>query len=256
MKIIQIMPEFGLAGAEIMCENLIYELIELGNEVIVVSLYDYHSAITERLEANNIKIFYLNKKGGLDISMISKLFKIFKQEKPDVIHTHLYVMQYAIPAAILAKIKCRVHTIHNIAQKENGKLARKLNKLFYKFAGVIPVALSNEIKKTVEKEYNLLPNKIPVIFNGIDFRKCIMKEDYKINNKMKILHIGRFSKQKNHLGLITAFEQFHNNNLDCELQLIGSGEKKEEIEQIVNEKGLKESVFFLRITRRCISFFA
>ena len=42
MKVIQIMPEFGLAGAEIMCENLSVELIKLGINVIVVSLYDYH----------------------------------------------------------------------------------------------------------------------------------------------------------------------------------------------------------------------
>ena len=50
MKIMQIMPEFGLAGAEIMCENLSYELAQRGNEMILVSLYTYHSAITDRLE--------------------------------------------------------------------------------------------------------------------------------------------------------------------------------------------------------------
>jgi len=51
MKIAQIMPEFGLAGAEIMCENLTYELRNASHEVVVVSMYDYHSAITDRLEA-------------------------------------------------------------------------------------------------------------------------------------------------------------------------------------------------------------
>ena len=70
------MPEFGLAGAEIMCENLTYELISLGNEVIVVSLYDYHSAITKRMEDRGIRIEYLQKKSGLDLSVILKLKKI------------------------------------------------------------------------------------------------------------------------------------------------------------------------------------
>ena len=50
IKVIQIMPEFGLAGAEIMVENLVKELKSKVREVIVLSLYDYHSPITERIE--------------------------------------------------------------------------------------------------------------------------------------------------------------------------------------------------------------
>lgn len=154
MKVIQIMPEFGLAGAETMCENLAYELIRLNVEVVVVSLYGFHSAITDRLEKEGIKVLYLNKKPGLDVSMIIKLMNLFNREHPDVIHTHRYVMQYAIPAAILSRIKKRIHTVHNIAQKENTKIARKINKIFYKCFNVIPVALSEEIKKTICEEYH------------------------------------------------------------------------------------------------------
>ena len=50
MKIIQIIPLLDLAGAETMCENLTNSLIKLGHEVTVISLYDYHSVITERME--------------------------------------------------------------------------------------------------------------------------------------------------------------------------------------------------------------
>ena len=118
MKIIQIMPEFSLAGAEIMCENLTYELHKLGYDVFIISMYNYHSEITERMEKNGIKIWYLDKMPGWDFSMIEKMEKIFIQEKPDVIHTHRYVMQYAIPAAILAKVKRRIHTVHSVAKAE------------------------------------------------------------------------------------------------------------------------------------------
>ena len=54
MKVLQVMPEFALAGAEIMCENLIYGLKKIGADVVVVSLYDYHSPITDRLEQNGV----------------------------------------------------------------------------------------------------------------------------------------------------------------------------------------------------------
>ncbi len=254
MKVIQIMPEFGLAGAETMCENLSYELMRQGDDVMIISLYEYHSAITERLEKKGIKVFYLDKKPGLDFSMIGKMIKIFKSEKPDVIHTHRYVMQYAIPAAIIAGVKHRVHTVHNIAQKENTNVARKVNNLFYKFAHVIPVALSEEVQKTIVEEYHIDSKNIPVILNGIDLSKCIVKTNYEVNDYFNILHIGRFSEQKNHIGLIEAFSIFVKKHPNAILSLIGDGEKKEEIQQLVIEKGISDKVKFLGIKSNVYSY--
>ena len=254
MRIIQIMPDFGLAGAEIMCENLTVELTKAGHDVTVISMYDYHSAITERLEKLGIQIIYLHKKLGMDISMISKMRKIFKEINPDVIHTHRNCPQYAVPAAIMAGVKCRVHTVHNIADKENGKLARIANKFFFKYCHVIPVALSELIKDTILCEYRMRSDEIPIIFNGIDLSKCIIKNDYAIDDSFKILHIGRFSEQKNHIGLLKAFEQFYKNHPNSELWLIGDGEKKNEIEEYVKKSELSSSVKFIGLQNEVYAY--
>lgn len=245
MKVIQVMPEFGLAGAEIMCENLVYGLQQQGVEVVVASLYDYRSAITDRLEKNGVRIVYLNKKPGFDFSMYKKLYKLFKTEKPDVIHTHRYATRYVIPSAIRAKTKRRVHTVHTLAQKECGKLSRKLNKFFFKRANVIPVALSGFVQETIKQEYKMSKDKIPVVLNGIDLSKCKPKADYVINETIKILHIGRFCEVKNHKGLVRAFEIFHREYPNSILQLIGDGELRGEIQSLVDEIGLSECVEFL-----------
>ena len=73
MKIIEVIPSFGMGGAEVMCEALIYELRMLGHEVIAVSLYDMRTPITERLEKNGVDIRYMGKKSGLDFSMKGKV---------------------------------------------------------------------------------------------------------------------------------------------------------------------------------------
>ena len=244
MKIVQIMPEFGLAGAEVMCENLIYELIKLGHKVTVVSMYNYHSVITERLEREGVEIRYLNKKPGLDLSIVAKISRILREIRPDVVHTHLYCAKYAIPASIVARVKHRVHTVHNIAEKENEALARKLNKFFFAHCKVIPVALSELIRYSIVKEYRIEKDNVPVIYNGINLSKCMCKDDYSIKGSFKILHIGRFSEQKNHIGLLNAFKQFHDKCSDSELWLVGDGEKRSEIEMFVNENGLDSSVKF------------
>lgn len=245
MKIVQIMPEFGLAGAEIMCENLTYELIKLGHDVIVVSMYDYHSAITERLEEAGIDVRYLKKKLGVDFSMIKKIEKILKESKADVVHTHRNCAQYAVPAAIMAGIKCRVHTVHSIAEKENGKLARKLNRFFFIHRQAVPVALSDLVRDTIVKEYGIKKEDIPVIYNGINLSECHLKTDYSVDGNFKILHIGRFSEEKNHIGLLKAFNIFYDKHPDSELWLIGEGKNKTEIEQYVKENELVAAVKFL-----------
>ncbi len=236
MKIIQIMPDFGLAGAETMCENLSLELVKADHDVTIISMYDYHSPITERLEKAGIKVFYLNKKIGLDFSMIPKMKKIFKEIKPDVIHTHRNCPQYAIPAAIMAGVKHRVHTVHNVADKENLKLARILNKFFFKHCNLIPVALSELIRNTIVEEYGLKNEQIPTIFNGINLSKCLPKENYSVSGSFKILHIGRFSEQKNHMGLVQGYKLFCEKYPNSELWLIGDGEKRKEIEEYIQNE--------------------
>lgn len=243
LKIIQVIPYFGMGGAETMCENLVYELKKLGHEVIVVSLYKKETVITERLKAASTNVRFLDKKSGFDFSMFGKLRELFRLEKPDVIHTHLYVTKYVFPVA--AKLKIRVvHTIHSVADHEAKNISKLLNKHYYKRLKAIPVALSESVRETIVKAYNLPPERIPVIYNGIDLGRCLPKTDYSVDGKFKILHVGSFLPVKNHKGLIGAFEIFHRKFPESELYLVGDGEERAETERLAGEKNLSECVFF------------
>lgn len=244
MRIIQVIPMFGLAGAESMCENLSIELVNKGYDVRVISLYNYHSAITERLENCKIPVIYLNKKKGLDASIVFKLIHVFAQVKPDVVHTHLYALKYAAFASIVTRVKVRIHTMHNIAEKESSPKDQILNNFFFKHCKVVPVSLSDEIRNTVMKRYGLTENQTPVIYNGVDLNKCIPKV-HSSSKGLHYLHIGRFTKQKNHKMLIEAFNKVHNIDPNTDLTLIGSGELENNIKEQVISLGLESAVHFL-----------
>jgi glycosyltransferase involved in cell wall biosynthesis len=206
------------------------------------------------LESAGVDVRYLGKKAGLDFSLYGKLRKLFQKEKPDAVHTHLYAPKYVFPAAVLAGVKNRVHTVHNVAEKESGSADRKLNALFFRHCGVIPVALSDLIRDSVAKVYAMDKDAIPVIQNGVDLSKCLPKKEYGRAGNFKILHIGRFSEQKNHEGLLRAFAQFHEKHPDSELWLIGEGEAKESSQAFVAEQNLSESVKFLGAQSRVHGF--
>lgn len=254
MKVIQIMPDFGLAGAERMCEALTLEIKD-EVEVIVISLYRIHTDITDNLEKKGVKIIYLDKKRGLDLSMINKLYKIFKQIKPDVIHTHRYVMQYAIPAAIFAGIKKRIHTVHSVANKEVPNLQQKLHYIFYKYFNVIPVSISPSVQKSVINRYRLQANKTPIIYNGINFEGVSQKSTYTRDEIFTFLHVGRYAVAKNHIEMIKAFQALHKNHMDTKLLLIGEGELYYEVQQYISENNLSDCVKQLGLKKNVLSLY-
>ena len=227
-----------------MCCNLLCALKDYEEGLMVISLFDSSTALTEKLTKNGIKVICLGKKKGMDLSMIRKLRKVFKEEKPDIIHAHASVLKYVGPATLFGRVKI-VHTLHTVANKEGGKIDAWVNKFLYRRKKAFPVALTLAVRKTIEDKYNIKRSTIPVIYNGIDLSSCIEKTSYSINGEFKILHIGRFSEEKNHIGLINAFEILHKRVSNSSLNLIGDGPLKEKIVDYVKEKDLTDCVNFL-----------
>lgn len=243
MKILQVIPYFCFGGAETMCENLTYALKKLGHEVTVVSLYGEHTPISERMEQEGVKILYLDKKLGLDLSMVPKLVKIFRAEHLDVVHTHLDVIKYAVAAAKLAGVKRCVHTVHSVAHKEaEGKLQKLINSVYYKLGWSTPVALSPEVQETIIDFYGLPPRSVPVIYNGIDLSRCREKKCYTLSKPASIIHVGRFDVPKNHAGLLNAFQKLHQVYPDCQLHLLGDGDLRPQIEQQIQKLNIADAV--------------
>ncbi len=245
MKIMQVIPYFCFGGAEIMCENLTYAQKALGHEVIVVSLYSDRTPIAQRMEKNGVQIEYLDKKKGLDLSMVPKLRKLMGREKPDVVHTHLDVIKYAVAAAKLSGVKTCVHTVHNVAEKEaEGKLQKIVNGTYFRLGWSVPVALSPEIQSSIAAFYGLDQEKIPVAYNGIDLSRCIPKTDYSLGQTVTIVHVGRFNAQKNHVMLLRAFKTLSQQDPRCRLKLVGDGELRPDIEMLAKAMDLSHRVEF------------
>ena len=255
--VLQIMPEFGLAGAEIMCESLVYEFLKHEEcEVVVVSLYDYQSAITQRLEKRGVNVIYLDKKQGTDFTIIRKLIKVIKQYRISVVHTHRYVMEYAIPAAMLAGVKTRIHTVHNIAKGEMGRLHRFLAKCFYKFCNVVPVAISPLIKRSVQEEYRLSDARIQMVYNGIDLSRCSKKTIYSFKSTFRFIHVGRLVPVKNQELIIKAVKVLVDDRYNVVVNFLGEGDREEYYKSLVKEYSLEDNISFLGLKDEVCSFLA
>lgn len=246
MKILQVIPYFCFGGAETMCENLTYQLLKRGHQVTVASLFTEHTPISRRMEEAGVRIVYLDKHMGQDISMIPKLTRLMREQKPDVVHTHLNVIKYAVPAARLAGVPRCVHTVHNVADKEaEGRISGTISRLFFRRGWSVPVALSPLVRDTIVDYYGLTPEKVPTIYNGVDLSRCVPKESYALGEPAKLIHVGRFNEQKNHRGLLEAFHILQRKIPGVELWLLGDGELLEQTKSQAKALGIWEKVRFL-----------
>lgn len=258
IKVLQIIPSFEIGGAEKVVLDYLTYLKKKDVDVIAVSLAQKTNSIYDQIiEEKKLNVIYLDKRPGLDLSMIKKLKKIIDEIKPDVIHTHMHTLKYTFFSLFLSKRKInKLHTIHNEPQKDGGKLDNFINKLAFKRFDWTPLALTNELALSVNNFYHI--DKTKVAFNGIDLSQYkkneIETKQFKLENNINqdaklVGHIGRFSVQKNHSYIIDAFEKAFKKDNNLYLVLIGEGELKERIKEKVKNLKLENNVLFLGIRK-------
>ena len=232
MKIVQFIPGLDSGGAERFVVDLSNSLAN-NHKVYLFTLLNinehgfYKSDLCE-----NVEIISLNKKLGVNLLLIFKIFLKLRKIKPDVVHTHLSTIFYLFLSYFLLKKSIFFHTIHSDASKEAKSKFGYFIKLFlFKSKLVSPITISNESSRGFESFYGLDSYKIN---NGrnVDLNKKYINnalfEDFKKTPSTKILlNVGRIDHPKNQIMLANAFNVLINKGYDISLLIIGSNQKQE-----------------------------
>lgn len=241
MRIVQIIPSFGVGGAETMCEGLCRQLRKDGHEVTAVSLSGEKTMITDRLEQAGIPLYCLDKALGSGFRCVGQLKTLLKELQPQVIHTHLHALKYA---ALASKNVPIVHTVHNQAGQEAVFLDQQVGKYLFRRGKAQPVALTPEVRQSIVELYGLPEDRVPVITNGIDLTRCGEKTEYTLHYPVELLHVGRFFPQKNHEALVGAAAILKKRGTNVRIHCCGDGPLLEEIRSRVQAAGLSGQIVF------------
>jgi glycosyltransferase involved in cell wall biosynthesis len=216
IKVFHIITHFDLGGAERVAINICksknknfeYHLFE-----VVRGHSDFSEQIINELKHNNI--FYhqsliKNKKIALLLFPFFFLLKTLKY-KPEIIHTHteipdLSIIIYEKLAKIFAIKNKYVRTIHNTQLwNEWKKIGRKVEPFFQKQEA--NVAISESVKHNYELEYQ---HKVDYfVYNGVE--KSVEEKFYNIiPNKINVLFAGRLEHQKGIIELISTLKKLSN----------------------------------------------
>jgi glycosyltransferase involved in cell wall biosynthesis len=253
LKILQIINSLQTGGAE----KLLLDIIPIMNKkegffVDIALLNSNDSPFLNELE-KKIDISQIHKisKGSIyNPFLILKILKYYKQY--DLIHVHLFPSLYWVSIGKMLtnkKVKL-VFTEHNTKNKRlNNKLFRIFDKFIYGFYDKI-ICISEPVKDALISSNIVNLNKLIVIENGIsmDLIKKAEISNRKLlgysDSDILMIMVAGFRKQKDQDTVIKSLKNLPANHI---LLLVGDGERREDLKQLVERENLTERVNFLGI---------
>ena len=233
-------------GAEMMVLHLARELDRAGHPVRVVSLHGDETDVAGLMRRAGIDVVALNKAGGPDPRTVLRLRAQMRDFSPAVVHTHLPVLEYVLPAVRLYGRRVKViHTVHNIAREETRhRVLRAVNRRAFSH-GVVPVALNEEVRSSICREYALPPSAVPVVGNGIDLDAFRGPQRRGLRGAgARLLCVARLAPAKNHALLLRTVARLRESGRDVSLTLVGDGPLRGRLEELARELGISERVRF------------
>ena len=160
---------------------------------------------------------------------------------------------FAFQANVYCIILCKILNVKIVTRSNSSpsgwtqnNLKNYIFKKAFKKADKI-IVNSLEFKKQFKKRFNI---KTECIYNPLNKKEILRKSKNKINlnffkdkKKLKILNIGRFTDQKDHLTLLKSMKILKNKyKLNFILLIIGRGQNKSKIQNFINENNLNLNV--------------
>lgn len=246
MKILQLVQKPQLRGAEMFASQLSTQLVAAGHEAILVFVFPGEAALpfsgkTYRLNGNSSKRFF-------DKTAWKKLAEIITSEKPDIIQANAGdTLKYAVSSKLMYRWKQPIvfRNASTISLYIKSLPTKILNGFFFRYADLVA-----SVSKTSASDFaSLFPqfkNRIVTIPIGIEEPNldAIAKPGPVAGRPIRIIHVGGFSFEKNHRGLINIFEKLLQGGQKATLELVGNGPLKQETEELVKQKGLSDKVIF------------
>lgn len=202
-------------------------------------------------------IYRLPSRKENPIKHIIELNRFFKKigKQYDVVHFCASNLTTLLPLhfARIYGIKNRIFHIHS----SNGKgfkniILHKVNKFLISKAATNYLACSNNAAEWAYKGLKIF-DKVRIISNGIDLDKfrfneeirTSVREEFGLENKYVIGHVGYFAPVKNQAFLIYVLKDTIELIPDAVLILIGEGELQDTVRQLVQKLNLNNRVIFL-----------
>ena len=245
LTFLQYITPSRLAGAEYFFLRVISHLANCGHRVIVVTKRDTPlRAEIEKINHPNIVLHAWHTHGKIDPATLGKLCRLIRDERVDIINTHLTTASWQ--GALAGKIT-GVPTVAVVHATDR--------KTWFQHADYL-IAVSAGVKKALI-EQGIAPAKIEVLYHGIDLNEYIAPLDSASAKAALGLPaeartvgvVASLIPRKGHRFLLEALKNLEAKVGPIHALFAGEGELESELRAQACELGLSERVHFLGFRR-------
>ena len=256
MKIVQIITRRELRGAEVVAADLCRSLTQRGHAVSLIGLFDPPNHTEADALSRDLPLAIDlggPKRRGFRWDIYSKLRHRLKTLNPDIVQANAF---NALKFTALSRITSRaawplVYRNVGVASQWVTRPGQKLwgRQLLKQVAKVISVSAAS--RRDFSSTYQMPDTEITVLNQGVvipqafpktAWRKRLIELIDRPNASFLLVHVGNFSPEKNHLGLLQAFGVVLARHPGAQLVLLGDGPLRQQVSDEASRLGSATNV--------------
>lgn len=256
--IAHIVYRFGIGGLENGIVNLVNRMPAQRWRHVIIALTEISGEFADRIERDDVRYIELGKRPGHLVRDYPRLYNLFRQLEPAIVHTrNLAALEAAVPAWA-AHVPVRIHGEHGWdANDPDGRRRRYryVRRLYRPFVQRY-VALSRHIADYLHAGVGVRPERISQLYNGVDTERFAPAErrapipgcPFGSPDEWLVGWVGRMDPVKDPLNLARAFVRARELSPAAarrmRLVLVGSGGEREALAALLDRPRLREHVWF------------
>jgi len=188
------------------------------------------------------------------VTVASALRRLIRRWQPDVVHAHLFVPSLAAVLAtrtLWPRPACVVSRHHNRTHHTAGRRMHAYIDAWTARHADAVLAVSDAVKKTLTGIEGVPPERVSVVYNGLDERALVADGDAvadwrrRSGSPLLAVAVGRLDREKDYPALLRAVGFARRTFPGLQLVVAGSGPSAyvEELQTIANQVGAGEVQF-------------
>ena len=253
--IVHVVYRFQVGGLENGVVNLINRLPPQEWRHAVLSLTEIDASFVARVAREDVRYIALHKGAGHSFRLYPKLFRLFRELRPAIVHTRNIAALEASAPAWAAAVPARVHGEHGRDVDDLDGSSRRYQWVRRAFSPFVTryVALSPELERYLRERVKLAADRIEQIYNGVDAtrfhpplagRAAIEGCPFNEADHWLVGTVGRMETVKDQVNLAQAFVRAVHLDPECRrrmrLILVGDGRLRPRVEAILADAGVRD----------------
>lgn len=251
-RILQVVTYMGRGGIETMLMNYYRHMDRSKVQFDFLVHRDFAGDFDEEILSLGGKIYRVRPMNPLNPGYWHDLLTFLRTHPYEIVHCHLnFKSGIVLAAAKLTGVPVRIAHAHTASMENDWtQIPRKIMRTLIAPNSTAMFACSQNAGQAVfgKHPFRFFPNAMDAAaFRYQEFVRSIKRLELDLADAFTVMHVGRFSAEKNHRFLLDVFARLREAEPNAKLVLIGDGALRKEMEETANRMFPEDAVSFLGV---------